>query len=238
MDASQFADAPSEAEDVLDDYLDRVCAPLVGRVRYGERQAFRSTVRSRVEALLAASPSCASEADALKAALALLGPADRVSREALQNQGAASRAPCARRLTDLFAGAFVAGIAGLYVSRWTILLTSAIHQTRFISGPVSDGLGVITAELVAVVVWRLRFGPAKGALAGFAAHMATIVAYCIYAMLTFLRASPIPVTWGSVLACLPSWVESSVGSVLIGAVAGAVCKRRPCSRRPPLPRDP
>src|SRR5262249_47932318 len=66
----------------IEDYVDHVCALLVGRVEYAERAALRAELRLHLDALVAASREMGLETDAAVAsALAQFGPPRDLARE-------------------------------------------------------------------------------------------------------------------------------------------------------------
>jgi AcrR family transcriptional regulator len=72
--------APADAR--LDDYLDHVCAPLVGLVPYARRQELRAELHSHLEALVATHEELGSARDAaVVLALRQFGPPGHLSRQ-------------------------------------------------------------------------------------------------------------------------------------------------------------
>lgn len=66
----------------IEDYLDRVCAPLVGRLPYQRRQELRAEMRDHLAALVLAHRELGADAESAGAlALAQFGPPRHVARE-------------------------------------------------------------------------------------------------------------------------------------------------------------
>src|SRR5215212_7119533 len=76
-----------EADPRLEDYLDHVCAPLVGRVGYAERMGLRAELRAHLDAMVAASREVGEDEDAVLSALARFGPPHRLARAWLRARG-------------------------------------------------------------------------------------------------------------------------------------------------------
>ena len=129
-----------ELDSRIEDYLDRIYAPMVGRLPYAHRQELRNEMRAHLGQLIAAHEELGSDsAEALTAALRQFGEPSTVASQWLEQlpaeQGITSR--------DLVGasrnGAFSVAAQRLAISAaaWVAI---GVMFDRNISGPVSGGL--------------------------------------------------------------------------------------------------
>jgi hypothetical protein len=163
---------PSPAEARIEDYLDHLCAPLVGRMPYPQRQALRAEARQHLDMRIAAYTELGSAPDeAVEQALKQFGDPGDLARQwvlTCQGRGADSlsvEAPLgaafgwfALATLGVIAGTFVkptAGfwtVMGLCAPLWAGLLTGLLSRGRHAMGtfyalailiPLTIGVGYV-----------------------------------------------------------------------------------------------
>ncbi len=207
---SEPLEAPSNT--LIEDYLDRITAPLVGWKDYDERQALRQEILSHLESGIAAYQELGESRDeAVRSALKQLGNPDEIGRQYLDtSQGFSS----ILRLTRV-AGGFVCSVFGLVVGMFAGRIAAV---TLNISGTADHSDLVICGVIGAIIgwrCWRRRVGILGGALRGAFGGTSGILGFSLIDLL--LR--PSGIWW-----LLANWAEF-LGVVMkvgaIGAVAGA-----------------
>jgi hypothetical protein len=147
----------ADADPRIEDYLDHVCAPLVGRVAYAERAALRAELRAHLEALVAASQEVGMEADtAVRDALVRFGPPHVLARQWLRARGVLSARPAT--LIGLACFGAASGVS------YMLALLSMVY-----AGDIG-GLGTLPMLLAGPILAGLATGwmaPARHALGAF-----------------------------------------------------------------------
>jgi hypothetical protein len=158
----------------IEDYLDHVCAPLVGKVEYAERMALRTELRAHLEALADASREVGMDADAaVRDALARFGPPHVLAADWLRagRRGAAGVAS-ARQATLIALGCF--GIASSLFYALAMLASLSPEQDLATWSPLAMVQFCFLAPITAGLITGLT-APARHALGVFYA-LATLVA--------------------------------------------------------------
>jgi hypothetical protein len=165
----------------IDDYLDHLYAPLVGRVPYDVRQQIRSELRTHLEALVAAGQEIGASPDqAIREALAQFGDPRRVAREWIRSwrrSAPPGGAESARPATLVALGTF--GVA--------TSLALALFATLMASAPVAPWAGLWVPFLVCVV--PLLAGLTTGILSPARHALGTFYALALLTTVTTLGTS-------------------------------------------------
>jgi hypothetical protein len=153
----------------IEDYLDHVCAPLVGLVPYARRQELRAELRGHLDALVGTHEELGSERDvAVVMALRQFGPPREIShqwaREWIQgNEPAGVQSPWrAMRIALISFGA--AALLGLALL--AVLMLSPASYFGEVGPPVMLGLVGIALPVAAGLITGL-FAPVRHALGVF-----------------------------------------------------------------------
>jgi hypothetical protein len=176
------------ADPRVEDYLDHLCVPLVGRVPYAARATLRSELRAHLEALIDAAEELGRERDgAVWLALAQFGDPDALGREWLRGW---LRGEPARPVRSARPAAFVAfGCFGLATSMAIALLVASATMSSRLSflNPLWPGLFVLLMPLLA--------GMATGLLSPGRQALGTFYALALLILVTNLGASVLVNGW-------------------------------------------
>jgi hypothetical protein len=198
----------------VEDYLDRVCAPLVGRVQYAERVELRTELRAHLEALIAACGELGvAPEEAVRQALAQFGAPGSVAQAWLR--GWERTAPEARASSPLPATWIGMRCFGLATGIGVALLAAVANANE-------DGATLIAPTLALVPPILAGFATgmrasARHALGAFFALAATIAATVGAATgLSYCITGSVP--WNASFDAWRSMVGNLVGLAAIQAV--------------------
>jgi hypothetical protein len=216
----------SHSNPCIEDYLDHLCVPLVGRVPYDARATLRSELRAHLEALIDASEELGQErGEAVRHALAQFGDPQALGREWLrgwQRSGQKASVQSARP------AAFVAfGCFGLATSLAVALVLASAAATSHMSflNPLWP--------LLYVAVMPLLAGLATGLLSPGRQALGTFYALALLVLLTAGGGSVLVDGWG--LNDLPAigivqgvcWIPIGCASAALGGWLRALRERTP-----------
>ncbi len=234
--ASQEVELPIELPDqrsaaLIDDYLERVTAPLVGWKDYDERQALRAEIRAHLEAGIAAFQDLGESRDeAVRSALKQLGNPDKIGRQYLDVSSGFSSI---LRLTRA-AGGYISTTIGLLVGLLAIRIAALIMGLTPTADHSEYAVGALLGVGVSWRCWSRRLRIPAGACLGAVAGTASILTLILFNVLQ----SP----HGLKYLLLADWVE--VARVLLnigivgafsGAIIGGFCQFIRRQERVPLP---
>lgn len=226
--AGQATEVQNESADersgaMIEDYLERITAPLVGWKDYHERQALRNEVRAHLEAGIAAYQELGERHDeAVHLALIQLGNPDEIGRQYLND---------ARGFRPIFhmisAGGLISAALGLIIGIAAMRLAAMIMGVT----PTADHSEYLTGALLGSAVawrsWNRRLGiPGAGRLGGIvgASALLSLVSFVVLSNLLFnpngLRFLLLG-DWGRLARVL---FEISVVGAVAGGIIGALCQ--------------
>jgi hypothetical protein len=222
----------SSPDSRIEDYLDHVCAPLVGLVPYARRQELRAELRGHLEALVATHEELGSERDAaVVLALRQFGPPPHLSRQWAREwtKGAApTRVEPAWRATLIALACFgVAALAalGLMGAAMSNLEPYAnINPMLLMIGPI----GILLPALAGLATGCLA--PARHALGTFLALSLLILPSAAMALYGLTQAEPVShLTWGVGMAYVQPllWIPIGCATAALGGSLRASLLRQP-----------
>jgi hypothetical protein len=213
-------DSAAALDPRIDDYLDHVCAPLVGVVPYAQRQELRSELAGHLEALVCGYQELEPDADtAVVAALRQFGDPRRLARRLLRQseREQSSRHLWRATLTALalFGPTALLSLASLFW--WD--MAEATGMGTFPMGAL--GLEGLRVALVAPLVAGLMTGllaPARAALGTFYVQALLILPSVLLSHYGRIPALEYHLQCGTYLAMIQAclWIPVGCGAAALG----------------------
>jgi len=203
----------SQKAALVNDYLEKLTAPLVDVLSYTEREALRTEVRLHLQAIAAAHEELGSASeDALNAALRDFGNPRKIGRGIYLAHKKPVTLPYIPGLVGGFIAAPISIFAGRLVDMYMVNAGLQTYSGDYISDMIWSAFGF----LAGCMVWRYRLNPVRATLQSGALYGISVIAISI--PIGWLSSHPVGIDLGYTRLVLISALIWSIMGGCVGAI--------------------